>query len=296
MRKNFLKCILNLFLVFTTIITLFSCNSNEIKPENLDINSDNSTTPTNSTSFNGDNIMDYKIQEIDGEYYIVFDDISKYIVYDDPYLFDEPITWITFDNVEQMQDAILNGKLEHYQKEIMANYFHKNDNGIIISNPYKVCSPIFPDETIKKYSDLITVSWGGYSFEVHFSDNSDAKISFICLNKKDYNDTLESTKNNIPYPYEKSDNEFDEIVGEKEVFESIDGKIIQYTFSKEDKAMYVVEEQDFRNSNCTFYEAKAFYESNGAYFQVIISHMTEPIDPEWLFEFDVEKYVPTEKS
>ena len=191
MRKNFFKCILNLFLVFTTIITLFSCNSNEIKLENLDINSDNSTTPTNSTSFNGDNIMDYKIQEMDGEYYIVFDDISKYIKDTSSNTSSMPITWITFDSVSKMQNDILNGQLSHSEKNIMANHFERDENQVLIPNPYNVYSFTHPSEY--QIRDGLTLHYNGYvdSMTMYkFNQNSNTAISYWMTNiltKKHYN-------------------------------------------------------------------------------------------------------------
>ena len=106
MKKiKLLKNALCLILIFSMLLTLFGCTFDEIETEN----SDTSDTNINNsvTSFNGDNIMDYKIQEIDSEYYIVFDDISRYI--EDPLppgLFIEPITYLTFKNVGKMQKAI----------------------------------------------------------------------------------------------------------------------------------------------------------------------------------------------
>lgn len=284
MKKNkILNLILSLTLIFSMTITLFGCTSDEIETENSDTNVNNPII-----SFNDDNIMDYKIQEKDGEYYIVFDDISRYI--EDPLssgMFINPITYLTFETVEEMQNAILNGKLTHADKAIIANYFFKDNNRIIIPNPYNVCSPIFPDETIVKCHGT-TLLGRGYYFDAKFLDNDDAYIVFTCLTKKHYNTNLEYAKNDIQKKYKVWEKEFDEIIGEKEVVNLDNRKIIQYTLSNEDKTMFVIEEQKFADSILKDYEAEIFYESNGVYFNVFIGNMDKPISPEWLFEFDVE--------
>ena len=65
--------------------------------------------------------------------------------------------------------------------------------------------------------------------------------------------------------------------------------------ARENKTMYVVETCIY-DSEGTSYSAIAFYISNGVYFEVMIDSISTPFDPEWLFEFDVEKYVPDQNT
>ena len=290
-----LKNALCLILIFSMLLTLFGCTFDEIETENFDTSDTNINNSV--TSFNGDNIMDYKIQEIDGEYYIAFDDISRYI--EDPLppgLFIEPITYLTFKNVGKMQNAILNGNFTYADKAIIANYFSKDDNGVIIPDPYNVYLPVFPDETVLKCYDTVTLLGRGYSFDAKFLDNDDAYIVFTCLTKKHYNTNLEYAKSDIQKKYKVWEKEFDDIIGEKEVANLDNRKIIQYTLSNEDKTMFVIEEQKFVDSILNDYKVKIFYESNGVYFYVFIGNMDKPLSPEWLFQFDVQRYVPDQNS
>ena len=282
MKNNFTKIILSLFLIFSIALTLFGCDTVEVKETESDIEISN--------RIKYDKVKDYKIQEIDGEYYVVFDDISRYI--EDPLssgMFINPITYLTFENVEEMQNAIPNGKLTHTDKAIIANYFFKDDKGVIISDPYDVYLPVFPDETIVKCYDTVTLVSRGYYFDAKFLDNDDAYIVFTCLTKKHYNTNLEYAKNDIQKKYKVWEKEFDEIIGEKEVVNLDNRKIIQYTLSNEDKTMFVIEKQKFVDSTIKDYGAEIFCESNGAYFNVYIGNMDKVLDPEWLFGFDVEK-------
>ena len=60
--------------------------------------------------------------------------------------------------------------------------------------------------------------------------------------------------------------------------------------------MFVIEEQKFADSILKDYKAEIFYESNGVYFNVFIGNMDKPLSPEWLFQFDVQRYVPDQNS
>ena len=284
--KNFK--ILNIILSLLLVSSMLGCNFDTIEAENSDTNINN-----HSELFNGDNIMDYKIQEIDGEYYIVFDDISRYIEEPlPPGMFVEPITHLSFENVEEMQNTILTGKFAHADKRIIANYFSKDDNGVIIPNPYNVYLPVFPNEINAKHYDRVTLLSLGYYFNVKFFDDDNVYGDFALLTKNHYNTSLECAKNNIRDKYKVWEKEFDEIIGEKEVANLYNRKIIQYTLSNENKTMYVIEQQEFNDSILEDYDVEIFGESDGVYFNVHINDLNKTLDPEWLFEFDVERYVP----
>lgn len=280
--KNFK--ILNIILSLLLVSSMLGCDFDTIETKNSDTNINN-----HSELFNGDNIMDYKIQEIDGEYYIVFDDISRYIEEPlPPGMFVEAITHLTFENVEEMQNTILTGKFAHADKTIIANYFSKDDNGVIIPNPYNVYLPVFPNEINVKHYDRVTLLGLGYYFNVKFLDDDNAYGDFAILTKNHYNTNLECAKNNIRDKYKVWEKEFDEIIGEKEVANLDNRKIIQYTISNENKTMYVIEQQEFNDSILEDCDVEIFGESDGVYFNVHIDDLNKTLDPEWLFEFDVE--------
>ena len=288
--KNFK--ILNIILSLLLVSSMLGCDFDTIETKNSDTNTNN-----HSELFNGDNIMDYKIQEIDGEYYIVFDDISRYIEEPlPPGMFVEPITHLSFENVEEMQNTILTGKFAHADKTIIANYFSKDDNGVIIPNPYNVYLPVFPNEMNVKHYDRVTLLGCGYYFYVKFLNDDNAYGDFAILTKNHYNTNLECAKNNIRDKYKVWEKEFDEIIGEKEVANLDNRKIIQYTLSNENKTIYVIEQQEFNDSILEDYDVEIFGESNGVYFNAYINDLNKTLDPEWLFEFDVERYVPEESA
>ena len=60
--------------------------------------------------------------------------------------------------------------------------------------------------------------------------------------------------------------------------------------------MFVIENYRYSEEQPHIYNTIAFYVSNGIYFAISFygDFFTDesPADPEWLFEFDVEKYVP----
>ena len=300
MKTKLLKSILCIFIILSMLLTLFSCNATDTV--NKASQSDTEITDVEDSdikeTYNGDYILDYEIKEIDGEFRLVFNDISKYLK--PKYVNDEyglPITWITFKNVKEMQNTILTGQLTHSQKSIIANHFIKDSKGIIIPDLYNVYSPIFPDEKVFLYDDTVTLGWDGYYWDIGFSNLEGGVISCICLSKYSYKDNFEYA-NSSEYSIEKFTSlgkEVDEVGGEKEVFERNNQKIIQYTLSNEHKRMHIVELHDYWT---TCYDADIFYELNGAYFEIFTfcEGIESPFDPKWLFEFDVEKYVPDQNT
>ena len=89
MKKiKLLKNALCLILIFSMLLTLFGCTFDEIETENSDISDiPLSITNTATDDVKLDNInlqlQDYELIEQDGEYYIVFDDMTLYDVPND---------------------------------------------------------------------------------------------------------------------------------------------------------------------------------------------------------------------
>lgn len=285
-----LKTILSFLLISSTVLTLFSCN-NETKETDETINSDITEEIATKKTYNYedyDNKKDYKIICVDNGYRLIFDDPTIYKSLD--YHF----AGIKFNSMQEFYDDLVNGTLSYNEKGNIYNTFPKDENGIIIFSPNELSTPLTPkDCEINEYFYWIGNRYG-YSFKVPFEHpyGDSVTANFRCLTKDCYNQYLAYEKdiNNMPEAWGPASIK---TVADKEIVTfSIGYEQIRYTLMNENKTMYVMETHIYDTDSTTTYSVVAFYISNGFYFEVMIDGISTPFDPEWLFEFDVEKYVP----
>ena len=288
MKTKLLKSILSLLLIFSMFLTLFSCNN--IKETDIP-ESDTSNVTKKSSYKDYDNKKDYDIIRVENGYRLVFHDPSIYESFNSSYI------GFKFESMQDFYDDLVNGTFRDYEKSNIYNNFPKDKNGVIIFNPNELYVPLIANGCeINEY-----FIWSGnsytYDFKTPFEHPYGEYISakFICLTEDHYTKQLEYEKNIDNVPKEWGDASI-KTVNEKEVFDFPNGNYqTRYTVSNENKTMYVVETCIY-DSEGTSYSAIAFYISNGVYFEVMIDSISTPFDPEWLFEFDVEKYVPDQNT
>jgi len=156
-----------IYMVFLIVLCMFvtSCNNNTQTSE--DIDSEN----------NAENMSDYSIIQKDGEYFIVFDDISVY--QNHPH---QDIANVSFPSMKNFKYSVTKGLLTDSQKRIMATSFKKNADGSIKSCDFNnLYVPILPET-----GNTNKVGWSGqsYSFPLSFENGISGTLS--CLTESQF--------------------------------------------------------------------------------------------------------------
>lgn len=123
--------------------------------------------PTNATNDNsGANYsdeLDYTLSETNGEWHLVFDDIS---VYTDGEKSD--VCTLSFGTIKEMKNAIKSGSLKGWQKKIVATAFDKDQAGVKVPDLEKLYAPKIPAAGVV---DCVIWSGESYSFSVTLDEN-----------------------------------------------------------------------------------------------------------------------------
>ena len=308
MKKIKFKSILCLTLAVSTIIALFSCD-NKTNETNHPAYSDTITEIITEKRYyydDFDGIKDYKIIQVEDGYRLVFDNTECYE--QNLHLLD--IRGVYFNSIKELYNGLTNGTFDGYTKLHIFREFPKDEYGIIMPDPYNLYVPVLPED----FSiDDFGISWSGnsplsYRYNIGLASNKHkldwgTGVELTCLTYDLYNQKL---KNEIileeDYP--------DAICTHKNGKDSIiytqghcKREQIRYTVSNKNETMFVIENYSYYDPQQPELHMIVFCVSDGAYFTI------EPVgyggaipdpewlfDPEWLLEFDVEKYVPTEYS
>ena len=165
---------LTVFLIFSLMISLFACTMSDSE----DITEGSGTTrfPMDSTYY--DNIKDYKIIAVDdGEYRIVFDEPSVYLQ-------NVGVLGTPISSWEDFCDRLLNGNLSWSEKVEIYSTFPKDEQGVIILNPYvsyKISHNL-------PYTNLIRGTFYGdyYSTGIRCSEKFTEMIDVTIISKSFY--------------------------------------------------------------------------------------------------------------
>ena len=111
------------------VLTLFSCSANECKETEKNTDTEKSTNITNS--INRDGGKDYQIIQVEDGYRLVFDNPSFYAKCESP-----QIVGFTIDSWEDFSDRLLAGALTLDEKISLYYTSSKDEEGIIILDPY----------------------------------------------------------------------------------------------------------------------------------------------------------------
>lgn len=305
--SDFLKNTLSVLLVFSILLTLFGCVPNNIDSSVTESTVDSDTKILKGTyiidkTTIGDNIMDYKITKVGDSYYIVFDDISLYVTnYNNSEEFINPVTSIHFDSMTEMQDAILNGKLLTYQKDILTNQFYKDDNGILITDPYNIYTIKHPTIYYKENPD-VGVNYSGYYwvsvYDKDGSANNDwweyqipTEQYYEYQLKEKFQLSKGDTLPELVEEHQLSDGRIikrSATVSKIEDYPAIDITSITYVLSDSNKTMFV-EKTYFDSDFCGIFLLAVVNDSQ--YFTVSLypkTYSDEDLTDEFLFGFDVE--------
>ena len=299
MKTNLLKIILSLLLISSMVLTLFSCN-NEIKEPDETENSDITEEIATKKIYNYkdyDRVKDFEIIQVDDGYRLKFND-TDYYEQEHNYEY-----WgICLESIDEIYDGLIHGTLSEYTKSEIFDTFPRDENGIVIPDPYNLYVPILPEDC-SILDDEMCIIWKGaiYHHSMALTSNKydirlGAVVEISILPYDDYNEQLKKETDIVKnYP----DSMWMHENGKDSIIYSIEGdkkKQTRYTISNEDKTMFVIENYRYSEEQPHIYNTIAFCVSNGTYFTIhfIGNYFTDGSspNPEWLFEFDVEKYVP----
>ena len=305
-KLKLIKIILSLLLIFAMVLTLFSCN-NEIKEpdetENSDITEEIATKKTYNYK-DYDRVKDFEIIPVDNGYRLKFND-TDYYEQEHNYEY-----WgICLESIDEIYDGLIHGTLSEYTKSEIFDTFPRDENGIIIPNPYNLYVYILPEDC-SVLDNEVGVNWKGATYHhvmVLTSNKYDiclgAGVTISILTYDNYNEELKKETDIVKdYP----DSMWTHKNGKDSIIYSIEGETfkreqVRYTVSNENKTMLLIKNYIHYEEEARLKKTTAYYTSNGAYFTISFldafggefGFFTDgsSIDPEWAFEFDVEKYV-----
>lgn len=144
---------------YTLALLLLICCILSACSQPANVTNDNSVVNNSGES-------DYTLIETNGEWHLVFDDMS---VYADGEKSAVDVCTLSFGGVKEMKDAIKSGDLEEWQKKIVATSFGKDQAGIKVPNLEKLYVPKIPAGGV-----VDCVIWAGevYSFSVTLDENT----------------------------------------------------------------------------------------------------------------------------
>lgn len=269
-------------LIFALCVGAMGC-SNEQQGSNIsDIPLSITNTATDDVKLDNINLQlqDYELIEQDGEYYIVFDDMTLYDVPND-------IGNVKFESFAEFKDTVTNGKLTAWQKRIIVTEFEKNDIGIRICDFNNLLEPHMPNDCKTSW-----VYWAGESYSFSISSSSGV-FGFITkypqsTYDKIFNREVEEVFNNTT-------------IKVKETYETDDGKkvtvyitptgslrYIIYTIAYGEKNI-VVKEEYWSSPNTVPTDIEMYCTESNAYYVVNLHGFVEKPSDEWLYEFGMEK-------
>ena len=235
---------------------------------------------------------DYSIIKHGEKTYIVFDDISVYQNNGTCQL-----ASLEFSSIADFKDAVTNGKLEKWQKNVISTAFEKNDAGILTCDFKKLLEPCTPANCI-----IDGVSWSGETYSFYLSTSSET-FGFI----HNY------TESQFNYIYTKDFLKFFDretitveetkaLDGGKTVttYSTSSGQFMQirYTLYAGDRTVTVDEtyrlgmvDSSINTSSTVPSNVTLYCEYAGAYYVVDLFGFSEKPSEAWLSEFGMKPYI-----
>ena len=308
MKIKLLKNVLCMLLISSMALTLFSCGTSKSTDTEKSSKTESITDyekTTNKVIYKttdyryGDynKVKDFEIIKVGDECRLVFNDPGFY-----EWLGNLDRIGVSFDSIKELRDGLIYGTFTEGQKQHIFLDLPKDEHGISIPDPNNLYIPVLPNDC-SAYDSEHSVSVYGSSYGHYmrlvsnkYDINLESGVDVDILTHNDYNEKLqketelfkniadslwthENGKDSIIYPLNESKKEH-----------------VRYTISSENKTMFVIENYTHLEEKKRIDNTIAFYVSNGVYFAISFygDFFTNesPADPEWLFEFDVEKYVP----
>lgn len=154
--KNKIIFIISVFVLITVSMLLWGCSNN--KPEATTSTTTTETPKTTVKQPDKEKKQGYSLVSKDGKNYIVFEDISNY--YREGGYMEASVR---FDSFEDFKYKVINGRMEEWQKRIVASSFKKDDFGILICDFNNLYLPVLPVDC--QYGGVYWEN-GTYDFEI----------------------------------------------------------------------------------------------------------------------------------
>ena len=247
-----------------------------------------------TTAVNGSKVptdADYSLVGIDEMKYIVFENVSEYEREG------QESATLNFKSMKEFVECVLEGKLEDWQKIIVASTFPKDENGIVICDFDNLFIPILPsDEAIYE------VYWNGESYSFSFTLKNSVFGNMYYYTQEQYNNAYkndyENFFNNDAITVDRTEQTED---GKTEIYYSTKAgelKQVRYLLTDDDKTI-VVDKTYRLNMNNPLLDNSAEYPSNvtlycienNEYYVVDLFEFSEEPSDLWLLSFEIEKYV-----
>ena len=259
-------------------------NSNQLSNKDVCITTLNEKKNTTSS--------DYSLINIDEKNYIIFDNMAQY-----GYEEQNELATLNFDSMKEFKDCVTNGKLEDWQKNIIATAFQKNDIGVLSCDFNNLYVP-----SISSKGTVDCVSWKGESYSFFLTLNNNTFGFMYYYTQEQYNNAYkndyENFFNNDAITVDRTEQTED---GKTEIYYSTKAgelKQVRYLLTDDDKTI-VVDKTYRLNMNNPLLDNSAEYPSNvtlycienNEYYVVDLFEFSEEPSDLWLLSFEIEKYV-----
>lgn len=286
--KTKIKSLICIALTLVMLTMTVACQEKTNKPSKQpDVEND----PEQQYGFDFE--ADYSIVYDNGQYFIVYDDISEY-----QNASNVDLASVDFATVSDFKNAVTKGLLTESQKATMAKAFQKSENGAVyICDFNNLYIPKLP-----KQSTVRSVSWSGemYSFSISLEDGVTGSLLYLTNEQyeKMYQDDYQGFYDNQNVTITKTETLEN---GKEEIFYSTDAgdfKLVRYSVSSKGKNIIVDETYRLRLNYPISSTSSTVPSSIDIYCidqdQKCIIYLYDlkkaPTD-EWLLEFGLEKYV-----
>lgn len=270
--KNTFYSIICFMLVLTLFMSMSACSIGESKQSNQ---------------------ADYKIIQKNGEYFILFDDLSTY--QEDAQLVQ--VATISFDSMKEFKDSVTKGQLTEGQKKIMANSFQRDSAGaIMVCDFNNLYVPTLPED-----GSVNGVVWSGqaYSFGLGFDNKiygwikPQTEAQYDERYQNDYIDFFENDKITVTKTETLEDGKV------ATYYSTSAGQLmnIRYTLKTDnqtivvDKRFCLQMDSPVPTSATVPLRVELYCTSEEGFYYVYLSGFAEDPTDEWLASFGLQKYV-----
>lgn len=238
-------------------------------------------------------VDDYSIVRDNGEYFIIFDDIT---IYQNGGL--QQLGILDFSSMKEFKDSVTKGTLTDSQKRIMATSFKKDENGAILACDF---DNLFVP-TLPKTGSVATVSWTGgknYSFELTFGNEMFGWLSY--MTKESYTSRYQKNYLNL-FERESIEVTSTENLGDNKVaiyHSTSAGELKNIRYSLTDGEKTIIVDKTFRlrmdnpklETSSTVPSEIILYceDSEERYVITLYGFVEDPTD-DWLLSFGIEEF------
>jgi len=255
--------------------------------------SDSSSEPDETTGSPKPTTSDYTIQRINGNCYIVFDDISAYKIQppeDGTCIYVLPgLEFSSVKELKELSDKVTQRKLDEDDKRHIANYFGKDENGIPICDFDQLLVPQLPEGY-----ELLGGVWEGRLYYLCSESQSQGTATFYSYSAKAYEDIFQRKYTNaFDEAFRKEHPELREerLTDRNAVqFSYKNGRNIRYTLSAGDKT-FAVDEIYSSNADDVVPRSVKLYCADGEFNYIIeLRPLSERPSVEFLLSLGMEVY------